>query len=360
MPKTPVASPARSSIPGLTLPVVVGVGAAAAPAPAIPLDVLTGAAEEAASAADIAEPAPIEISRRFRLINLGAVVVPLAAVVTAIALAWGSYFRWVDLALLVGMYYLSGIGITVGFHRFFTHKSFNAVRPLQWFLGVTGSMAVQGDLVEWVAWHRKHHQHSDTEHDPHSPHFDEHGEHGTGIRGLFKGLYHAHMGWMIRMSRPERERYAPDLIKDPMFNRIGNQFNFWVVVSLIIPAVIGGLWDMSWFGALLGFLWGGLVRVFLVHHITWSINSVCHVWGARDFVSHDHSRNNPIFGILAFGEGWHNNHHAFPTSARHGLRWWQFDSSWIIIRTFKLLGLASDLKVPSAERQASKLRRTAA
>jgi stearoyl-CoA desaturase (delta-9 desaturase) len=208
-------------------------------------------------------------------------------------------------------------------------------------LAIAGSMAVEGPVLKWVAVHRLHHQHSDDEDDPHSPHF-----HGGGVRGMLLGLWHAHVGWMFDDDHENLERYIPDLRRDRTLCAISRLFPVWVVVGLALPALIGGLATRSWSGAGLGLIWGGLVRVFFVHHVTWSINSVCHIWGSQPFGNRDHSRNNVIFGFLALGEGWHNNHHAFPASARHGLKWWQADMSYVLIRFLALLGLAWRIKLP--------------
>jgi stearoyl-CoA desaturase (delta-9 desaturase) len=258
--------------------------------------------------------------------NLLAVILPFLGLVVAIVIFWGWGVSWVDLALLVGMYLLTGVGITVGFHRLFTHRSFETNRFVQFVLAALGSMALEGPLFRWVATHRRHHQCSDTGEDPHSPHHQ-----GTGILGLLRGIWHSHVGWIFQFDIPNLERYVKDL----------------VLVGLVIPAVLGGLLTLSWMGVLFGLLWGGLVRIFFIHHITWSINSVCHIWGRRPYPSNDESRNNFLFGILGLGEGWHNNHHAFPTSARHGLRWWEFDISYLLIRGLALLGLAWNVKLPS-------------
>ncbi len=171
---------------------------------------------------------------------------------------------------------------------------------------------------------------------------------------MVRGMWHAHMGWLFRPHPPGLARYVNDLRKDRLVRSMSKLFPLWVLVGLLIPAALGGLFTLSWMGVLLGFIWGGLVRIFLVHHVTWSINSVCHIWGTRPFDTHDESRNNAIFGVLAFGEGWHNNHHAFPTSARHGLRWWQLDVTYMIIRGMALVGLARDIRVPSPDRIAAK------
>jgi stearoyl-CoA desaturase (delta-9 desaturase) len=209
-------------------------------------------------------------------------------------------------------------------------------------LGISGSMAVQGDLAWWCAVHRMHHHHSDGDEDPHSPH--------AGSTSRIRRFLYSHVGWLFKIERPNLQRYVPDLEADPDLHRITRLFPLWVILSMAIPTILGGVISGSWFGAFTGLLWGGLVRIFFLHHVTWSVNSVCHLWGKQPYVTHDHSRNNPIFGVLALGEGWHNNHHAFPTSARHGLKWWQFDSSWITIRLMSLLGMASKLKTPTPER----------
>jgi stearoyl-CoA desaturase (Delta-9 desaturase) len=287
----------------------------------------------------------------FHITNVLAITIPFAGLITAISLAWGWGFSWEHLFMLVGTYLFSAIGITVGYHRLFTHKSFETYRPIELAFALLGSMAVEGPLLKWVAVHRRHHQHSDDEGDPHSPH-----HHGSTVLGTLRGFWHAHVGWIFLPDSAGLYRYVADLYPDQMLRRISVLFPLWVAVSLAIPTVIGGLINMSWTGALLGFIWGGLVRVFFVHHLTWSINSVCHLWGTRPFRSHDESRNNVIFGVLGLGEGWHNNHHAFPTSARHGLRWWEFDASYLIIRGLELCGLAWKVRVPSAAAVNAKLR----
>ncbi|MGH7132354.1 MAG: acyl-CoA desaturase [Phycisphaerales bacterium] len=283
--------------------------------------------------------------------NLAAVLIPFVGLAAAIFLLWGIAFNWVYLAIMALMYGITAIGITVGYHRYFTHKSFDTPRWVVALLGVFGSMAVQGPILEWAAVHRRHHQHSDDMDDPHSPH-----THGSGIWGTLKGFWHSHMGWLFSVRQTHYGRYVPDLTKDKLVSTISRTFTLWVVLGLAIPTVLGGVLTLSWGGALLGLIWGGLVRVFFVHHVTWSVNSICHIWGSRPFESHDHSRNNAIFGVLAMGEGWHNNHHAFPTSARHGLRWWEFDASYLFICLLGLFGLARNIRVPSPERMAAKLR----
>ncbi len=279
-----------------------------------------------------------------KLINLGIIIFPLAGFLTAIVMLWGWGFGWVDLGLLVGMYLLTALGITVGFHRLFTHRSFETYGWVRFIFAALGSMAAQGSVHSWVALHRRHHQHSDRPGDPHSPH-----GHGTGILGTLRGIWHAHIGWMFD-ARPENmERYTPDLDRSTLMVVVSHLFPLWVVLGLLIPTVLGGLLTMSWMGALLGLLWGGFARMFLFHHVTWGINSICHLWGTQPHDGNDYSTNNWLLGILALGEGWHNNHHAFPTSARHGLRWWQIDLSYYVIRCLALVGLAWKVKLPTVK-----------
>ena len=298
---------------------------------------------------------PVEV--RLRIVNLVAVILPFVGLIAAIALCWGTAFDWLQFWILVVMTYATSVGITVGYHRLFTHRSFKTTRPVRYLLGALGSMAVQGAVIEWCGAHRKHHQHSDDEHDPHSPHSHEGGSWGAGLFATMRGFYHSHVGWLFRERLKGMGRYTPDLRADPVLCAVNTHFYRLALLGLVIPTVVGGVLSMSLYGALLGLLWGGFVRIFLVHHITWSVNSVCHLWGTRPFDTGDHSRNNPIIGVLTLGEGWHNNHHAFPASARHGLRWWQFDPSYLLIRAMKLVGLAWDVRTPSAARIEAKLRR---
>jgi stearoyl-CoA desaturase (Delta-9 desaturase) len=290
--------------------------------------------------------APGRVSLAVWFVNLAAVVVPFLGLAAAVLFLWGWGFRWVDLGLLLGMYLLTALGITVGFHRLFTHRSFQASWPVQLALGVLGSMAVEGSLLFWVALHRRHHQHSDSAGDPHSPHTE-----GKGVMGLLRGLWHSHVGWVFQPEPPDLYRYVKDLQQSRMLRVVSALFPAWVAAGLLIPAAVGWLVSGTWMGAWLGLVWGGLVRVFLVHHVTWSVNSVCHIWGMRPYRTGDQSRNNFLFGVLALGEGWHNSHHAFPTSARHGLRWWQPDASYWFIRLLWLLGLARNVKAPTKEAQ---------
>lgn len=276
------------------------------------------------------------------------VLVPFAGLVVAVYGLWGWGVTWMELMLLAVMYTTTGLGVTVGYHRLFAHRSFEAVRPVRFLLAVLGSMAVQGPVLTWVAIHRRHHQHSDRAEDPHSPH-----HHGGGVRGVLAGFWHAHIGWIFKGNYPNLRRYVPDLNGDRLIRITSRMFGVWVFLGLLIPTVLGGVLTGTWTGALLGFLWGGLVRIFLGHHVTWSINSVCHLWGGRPYDKGDQSRNNFVFGILGLGEGWHNNHHAFPSSARHGLRWWQIDLSYLAIRALAFAGLARRVRVPADQRISS-------
>jgi stearoyl-CoA desaturase (delta-9 desaturase) len=283
-----------------------------------------------------------------RITTLALVIVPFLGLGIAFAFLWGRCFSWVDLVLLAGMYVLTVLGVTVGYHRLFTHRAFETYRVVQFVLGALGSMAVEMPLLKWVAVHRRHHQHSDTDEDPHSPHHQ-----GSGVWGRLRGLWFAHLGWFFRPDPPDLVRYIKDLRQSRLLRTVAALFPVWVLVGLLIPAALGGLLTGTWMGALTGCLWGGLVRIFLVHHVTWSVNSVCHLWGQQPFASRDQSRNNFVFGLLAFGEGWHNNHHAFPTSARHGLRWWEIDVSYWVIRALALVGLVWNVSLPAKTAVAS-------
>jgi stearoyl-CoA desaturase (delta-9 desaturase) len=295
--------------------------------------------------------ATLPVSLTVRLVTLFGVIVPFLGLAAAVSLLWGWGFSWVHLGLLIGMYVATALGVTVGFHRLFTHRSFETNAVVKFIFAALGSMAMEGPVLKWVAMHRRHHQHSDGAHDPHSPH-----HHGEGLRGVLAGFWHAHVGWIFDPDPADLPRYVGDLAPDRVVRSVSRTWMLWSAAGLLIPALLGGLITMSWKGALLGFVWGGLARVFLVHHVTWSINSVCHLWGTRPFRSHDESRNNAVFGVLGLGEGWHNNHHAFPTSARHGLRWWEFDASYLVIRALERMGLAWKVRIPAAKAMAAKRR----
>jgi stearoyl-CoA desaturase (delta-9 desaturase) len=300
------------------------------------------AAAKPAEAAHL-EQATEQPSLGGQVATLVAIVLPFLGLVAAAVLLWNWGFHWTDLGLLLGMYVLTALGVTVGFHRLFTHRSFETNGVVKFVLAVLGSMAVQAPLLKWVAQHRLHHQHSDTPEDPHSPHHQ-----GLGLLGWLRGFWHAHIGWAFDPDAAGLDRYVRDLHQNGALRAVSTLFPVWVALGLLLPAALGALLTWSWTGALLGLLWGGLVRIFLVHHVTWSINSVCHLWGGRPFDTPDRSRNNFVFGVLALGEGWHNNHHAFPTSARHGLRWWQIDLSYWFICALALLGLAWKVRLPVA------------
>jgi stearoyl-CoA desaturase (delta-9 desaturase) len=275
--------------------------------------------------------------------------VPFIALLASIPFAWGWGLSWLDLGLMVGMYYLGCHGVTIGFHRYFTHGSFKAKRPLRVALAIAGSMAVEGPLVRWVADHRRHHKFSDAEGDPHSP-----WRYGETIPALIKGLWWAHMAWMFDEEQTPQHKYAPDLVKDPAIRRISRDFWLWTLLSLLLPPLVGGLVTMTWAGAMSAFFWGSLVRVALLHHVTWSINSICHAVGKRPFRSRDKSGNVWWLAVLSCGESWHNLHHADPTSARHGVLKGQIDSSARIIRWFEQLKWATDVRWPTSDRIAAR------
>jgi stearoyl-CoA desaturase (Delta-9 desaturase) len=273
------------------------------------------------------------------------IVVPFLAVFAAIPLAWGGWFGWSDLVILTAMYVFTGLGITVGYHRLFTHKSFKPNRPVKVAAAVAGSMAIEGPVVRWVSDHRKHHKFSDREGDPHSP-----WRYGETVPALMKGLFYAHMGWLFDTEQTSQRQYAPDLLKDKDIVRVSRAFPWFVVASLAIPVVAGFLLTMSWQGAVTGFFWGSLVRVGLLHHVTWSINSICHAVGNRPFKSRDRSGNVWWLALPSFGESWHNLHHSDPTCARHGVLRGQIDVSARVIWIFEKLGWVSVVRWPVAER----------
>jgi len=278
------------------------------------------------------------------------ILVPFLAVVAAVPMAWGGWLGWSDVAIFLLMYAITGHGITVGFHRLFTHKSYKPSRAVKVFWAIAGSMAIQGPVVRWVADHRKHHKFSDRDGDPHSP-----WRYGTTVGALTKGFLYAHMMWLFNPEQTPQRKYAPDLMKDRDIVRISRQFPLWVVVSLGTPALLGGLVTMSWQGALTAFFWASLVRVSLLHHVTWSINSICHTLGERPFVSRDKSANVWWLAIPSMGESWHNLHHADPTCARHGVLRGQLDTSARIIWAMEKLGLVHDVRWPVKERIDAKL-----
>jgi stearoyl-CoA desaturase (delta-9 desaturase) len=275
------------------------------------------------------------------------VIVPFLALLAAIPVAWGWGVGWTDLGLALAFYYISGLGITIGYHRLFTHGSFKANRGLKIALAIAGSMAIEGPVIRWVADHRRHHAFSDKEGDPHSP-----WRFGETVPALMKGLGYAHVGWLFDVEQTNQERFTPDLLADRDLVWVDRFFPAWVAVSLLSPALLGGLITMSWTGALTAFFWASLVRVCLLHHVTWSINSICHAIGKRPFAARDKSANFWPLAILSFGESWHNMHHADPTAARHGVLRGQLDTSARLIRWFQAFGWATDVRWTSKERLA--------
>ncbi|MGZ3638687.1 MAG: acyl-CoA desaturase [Ktedonobacterales bacterium] len=275
----------------------------------------------------------------YQTIVLLTVIVPLLATGLAVRLLWQRAVHWSDLVLLATMYTLVAIGVTVGYHRMLTHRSFTPHPVVKFVLLVLGSMALEGDAIQWTATHTKHHALADRPGDPHSP---------------LDGFFHAHLGWIFAETDADPRRYCRHLLRDRLVLFVSRTHLLWVVLAMAIPFAIGGVFG-GWAGALTGLLWGGLVRQFLTHHVTWSVNSICHTFGKRAFETNDASRNEWIVGLLALGEGWHNNHHAFPRSAFHGLRWWQFDLAGYVIRLLERLGLAHDVYRITPAMQAARL-----
>jgi stearoyl-CoA desaturase (delta-9 desaturase) len=298
-----------------------------------------------------ADVQPVEYEWLNRALTALITVGPMLALALVGWQLWDGLLRGSDLIVLLVLYLLTGLGITVGFHRLFTHRSFKTSPVLRGLFAVLGSAAIEGPIISWVADHRKHHAFSDKAGDPHSPHVD----HGVGLRGALRGLAHAHLGWLfIHTERGSRERFAPDLLADPVVAFVDRTFFIWALGGLGVAFALGGIIGGSWRAALTGLLWGGAVRMLLLHHVTYSINSLCHFFGRRDFATEDQSRNLAWLAPLSLGEAWHNNHHAFPTSAAHGLSWRQLDISALIINAMERLGLCWDVVRVSDERRAAK------
>ena len=287
-----------------------------------------------------------------KVLTLGTVLVPSAVVAILIVAGWQVWVRPIDLVMLVTGLILGGFGVTVGYHRLFTHTSFRTTPWLKAVLGVAGATTMQGPILFWCSCHRAHHQHSDREGDPHSPHLS-----GHSFLGKLRGFIHAHFGWIV-FSGSYRYNAAivRDLYRDPVIRWVDDRYLLWVFLGLALPAVIGGLWSGTVVGAMQGFVWAGLGRVALGQHITWSVNSFCHLFGSRPFECHDESRNNWLLAILGLGEGWHNNHHAFPQSARHGLHRHEPDASYGLIRLFEKLGWVWQVRGVSEKQMQQKLR----
>lgn len=271
------------------------------------------------------------------------IAVPFAALIAAAPVIWGWGLNWHDVLIAGAMYAITGHGVTVGFHRHFTHQAFRAKRWVQVVLAVAGSMAIQGPMLRWVADHRKHHRFSDRDGDPHSP-----WRYGRNLKALTRGFLYSHVGWLFDVEHTSLQKFVPDLREDRALVGISRAFPLWVVLSMLIPPALGGLWSWSWQGALWAFFWGSLVRVALLHHTTFAINSVCHITGRRQFKTRDESRNVWWLALPSMGESWHNFHHAAPTSARHGVERFQIDTSAMIIRVMERMSWVQDVRWPDA------------
>ena len=286
------------------------------------------------------EPKQARFQRRLTLV---VTVVPFIGFLIAAWMLWGNGLSLLDGAIFLAMYMFTGMGVTVGFHRLFTHQSFETKPWMRNLLAIAGSMAIQGPVIRWVADHRRHHAFADQHGDPHSPHLEE----GPGLKGVVKGLWHAHIGWFFDDEQTSARRWAPDLVREPAMRKIDSLFPLWAVLSFSIAPAIGFLVTGTGRGALTAFLWGSLARIFFLHHVTWSVNSICHFYGNRPYKTTDFSTNNWLLSLVSFGESWHNNHHAFPTSAVHGIERGQIDITGGFIRLLKKLHLAEDLKLVS-------------
>jgi stearoyl-CoA desaturase (Delta-9 desaturase) len=301
---------------------------------------------------EAADVEPVAHETRDRIITGIVTGLPVACLGFVVWQVWAQFLGWSDVLVFGIMYALTGLGVTVGFHRLFTHRAFSTTRPIRALLAILGSAAIEGPVISWVADHRKHHAFSDCEGDPHSPHVD----HGSGWRGALRGLLHAHVGWLfIHTHRGRRTRYAPDLLADPIVRTVDRTFVVWALGGLAAAFGLGVAIGGTAMDGVTGLLWGGAVRMLLLHHVTYSINSLCHFFGRRRYDTGDESRNLAWLAPLSFGEAWHNNHHAFPTAAAHGQRWWELDPSAAFIRLLERLGLAWDVVRVPPERAAAKL-----
>jgi len=282
-----------------------------------------------------------ERARRLeRRVTLATVLLPYAGLVGGILLFWNRGVNRLDLAVFGVMYCVTVLGIGMGFHRLMAHRAYQATTFLKTAIVIAGSMAAQGPVIFWTAVHRRHHSYSDREGDTHSPHL-----HGEGAVEIAKGLWHSHMGWLFNHELTDWGTYVRDLLHERLIFKLNRLYFLWIVLGLLLPAAAEGLITMSWLGFARGFLWWGLIRILVVHHTTWSINSVCHVFGSQPYQVKDHSTNNAVLAIPTFGESWHNNHHAFPSSAVHGLEWWQVDITGSMIKLCAMMGLASAVKI---------------
>ncbi|GLZ37812.1 acyl-CoA desaturase [Actinokineospora sp. NBRC 105648] len=311
---------------------------------------MTATVEGSGSPVDEAGPKPMFGAPRATLPHFATylfILIPFAALIAAVPFAWGWGLGWVDVALAAFFYTFTCLGVTVGFHRYFTHGAFKAKRAVRVGLAIVGSMALQGPILHWVADHRRHHAFADRDGDPHSP-----WAFGTSPVALVRGFWHAHMGWVFDRQLTNAERFAPDMLADSDIRRVDKQFGLWTAITLLAPALLGGLITWSWWGAVTAFFWAGLVRVSFLHHVTWSVNSICHIVGERPFRSRDKATNFWPLAILSMGEAWHNLHHADPTSARHGVQRGQLDISARLIWIFEKFGWVSEVRWPTPQRLA--------
>ena len=293
---------------------------------------------------DQSEPADLVESKTWteQILLTVFLVVPFVAVLAAIPMTWGWGLTWRDVVIAVVLYAVSGV--TVGFHRYLTHRGFQARRPVRIALAVAGSLSLESSPIQWVADHRRHHRFSDKEGDPHSP-----WRYGTSFRALTRGFFYSHVGWLYDWEKTDELKYAPELVADPDINFISRTFAYWVAVSLLVAPLVGGLWGWSWKAAVTAFVWGSLVRIFVLHHVTFAINSVCHITGRRPFRTRDRSQNVWWLALASFGESWHNFHHAEPTSARHGVGRFEIDTSAMLIWVMERLRWVSEVRWPDRE-----------
>lgn len=272
-------------------------------------------------------------------------ILPLLGTIIAMGLLPWLRPGSVEMLLALIMWALTlGVGVTVGFHRYFTHRAFEAHPWVRYLLAVLGSMAAQGAVIAWVVTHRRHHEYSDMAGDPHSPQL-----HGKGLWNALRGLWHAHSGWLWKHDMPNPLHYSPDLMKDKTILWINRTYYWWVILGFALPTVMGGLILGTWKGVLTSGLWAGFVRIFVSSQLVWSINSICHTFGMRRYPTSEESRNNIWLAIPTFGEAWHNNHHAFPTSAVFGHGWWEIDLGWIVIWALNAVGLVWDVRLPKLQ-----------
>jgi stearoyl-CoA desaturase (delta-9 desaturase) len=293
------------------------------------------------------EPKEVRLQRRLVLV---VTILPFLGFLAAVWTLWGTGLSMLNAAIFFVTYCFTGLGVTIGFHRLFTHQSFEAKPWLRNLLAIAGSMAVQGPVIRWVADHRRHHAFADQPGDPHSPHLDE----GPGMKGVLKGLWHAHIGWFWDDEQTSARRWAPDMVKEKAMRKIDSLFPLWALISFAAAPLIGFAFTGTLHGAFTAFLWGSLVRIFFLHHVTWSVNSICHFYGKRPYQTTDFSTNNWLLAIISFGESWHNTHHAFPTSAVHGVGRGQLDISGAVIRGLQKLHIVREVKIVSEKQLAAK------